>query len=66
MLQSIAALLLDAGCDVNNRDSRTGESALHIAAKKGYHGIVERILACGRLDYESSYACLVSHIGTVL
>ncbi|KAL3832425.1 hypothetical protein ACJMK2_024069 [Sinanodonta woodiana] len=41
------ARLIRASCDVNRREFKTGDTALHIAIKRNYTAVVELLLAAG-------------------
>ena len=49
-----------AGCDVNRRTTKTGETALHIAVKKKNSALVGKLLASGRVEYICNYAVSVN------
>ena len=40
-----AVRLLEAGCDVNLRDYKSGDTALHVAVRKNYTIIVDQVRA---------------------
>lgn len=42
-----AARLLEAGCDLNLREVKAGESALHVSVRKNYTVITDQLLAAG-------------------
>lgn len=45
--KEVVQLLLSASCDVNRREFKTGDTALHIAIKRNYTRVVELLLAAG-------------------
>ena len=45
--KEVVQLLLSANCDVNRREFKTGDTALHIAIKRNYTRVVELLLAAG-------------------
>ena len=49
-----------AGCDVNRRTTKTGETALHIAVKKKNSALVGKLLASGRVEYICNYSVSVN------
>lgn len=48
-------VLLQAECEINHREYKGGETALHIAVKKNYHVITEQLLMTGHVEYVYNY-----------
>ena len=49
-----------AGCDVNRRTTKTGETALHIAVKKKNSALASSFPTSGRVEYICNYAVSVN------
>ena len=54
-MQDAAAQLLDAGCDVNLREFKSGDTALHVAVRKNYTVITQQLLATGNINLVYNY-----------
>lgn len=50
-----AACLLQAGCDVNLRENRGGDTALHVSVRKNYSVITEQLLSTGKVKHVYNY-----------
>jgi hypothetical protein len=50
-----SARLLKTGCNVNLREYKSGDTALHVAVRKNYNAIVEQLLATGKVENVYNY-----------
>ena len=50
-----ATLILAAGCDVNLRASKSGDTVMHMAVRKNYGIFIKRLLATGRVHHIYNY-----------
>ncbi len=50
-----ALKLLNAYCDINLREYKSGDTALHVAVRKNYSVIIEQLLTTGKVKHVYNY-----------